>query len=475
MPITFFAERQTGMLTARINSDVALIQKAVGSTIPTAIREGLSIIVLASLVISIDYQLAFIAFVGFPIVIGPLASLGKRMKKLTKKNQHAIGNVSSHLYESLGGVRVVKAFGTEDYETARFSIHNEKIAKYSMKDIVIRALSTPLMETIGAVCFAITIGYATKRIGAGTLEPEQFLTFFAAVVMLYKPIKALNGVNLNIQQSIVAGERVFEVLDMEEEKGYGEGGKELKGIDSKIEFKDVSFSYGDKKVIDNLSLNVKRGTVTAIVGSSGAGKTTFVNLLPRFYDVDEGSIMIDGTDIREFSLKSLRSSIAVISQQVVLFDDTVANNISYGTDEASIEKVEEAAKASNAHRFISEMPNGYNTVIGEGGVRLSGGERQRLSIARAFVKDAPILIMDEATSSLDTESEREVQKGFDNLMKDRTVFVIAHRLSTVVNAHNIIVMKDGKIEEQGTHEELLKKEGEYSGLYNMQFKGGQAQ
>lgn len=470
MPISFFASTTTGKISARIASDVSLLQKAVASTLPTVVREGMTIIVLAALVISIDWQLAIVAFVGFPIVIYPMSKMGKKMKKLTIKGQVSIGELSTIMYEALTGIRIVKAFGMENYESKKFFVEGERMKKVQLKEVLIRALSAPIMEIIGTIGFAFTIWYAADRIGGGSLKPEEFMSFFAAVVMLYKPMKALNGVNLNIQQSIAAGERVFELLDSEIEKGHEEGASELDELSESVEFKNVTFSYGDKNIIDNLNLKVNKGETVALVGSSGAGKSTIVNLIPRFYDVDSGSILIDGVDIREVSLKSLREHIALISQHVVLFDDTVANNISYGDKSKSLDDIEKAAKASNAYDFVSKLPKGFDNLIGEGGVKLSGGERQRVSIARAFLKDTPILIMDEATSSLDTESEREVQKGFENLMKDRTVFVIAHRLSTIINADKIVVLSDGKIVESGTHEELLSKNGEYSRLYNMQFK-----
>ena len=470
MPIDFFASTTTAKISTRIGSDVGLLQNAVGSTFPIIFREGLTIIVLATLVISIDWQLAIVAFVGFPVVIYPMSKMGKRMKKLTKKSQITIGELSTIMFEALVGVRIVKAFGMEKYEHDRFYNEGERMKKLQIKEMILRALSAPIMEVIGTVGFALTIWYATDRIGDGSLEPAEFMSFFAAVVMMYKPMKALNGVNLNIQKSIAAGERVFELLDSEIEKGYDDDAEPLDGLKSSIEFKDVSFSYGERKVIEGLNLKVNSGETVALVGSSGAGKSTIVNFIPRFYDVDSGAILIDGKDIRDVSLRSLRENIALISQHIVLFNDTIAQNISYGDKEKSMEDVEKAAKASNAYNFITKLPKGFDNVIGESGVKLSGGERQRLSIARAFLKNTPILIMDEATSSLDTESEREVQKGFENLMKDRTVFVIAHRLSTIINADKIIVLSDGKIVESGSHEDLLAKEGEYARLYNMQFK-----
>jgi subfamily B ATP-binding cassette protein MsbA len=367
-------------------------------------------------------------------------------------------------------VRIVKAFGMEGYESGRFSEENERFANYRLKTIKVRAISSPLIEVLGTVGFAATIWYAAYRITSGTLKPEDFISFFAAAVMLYQPIRTLNGVHLNLQQGLAAATRVFEVMDTPGEPRE-EQAEELRGLTDSIEFKNVSFSYGNKTVLKEINLKVKKGSHIAIVGASGTGKTTFINLLPRFYDVTGGEILIDGKDIRELTLTSLRSNISVVSQQVVLFNDTIKGNIAYGDPERTDEEVIKAAVAANAHGFVKKLSHGYMSVIGESGVRFSGGERQRISIARAILKDAPILIMDEATSSLDTESEIEVQKGLANLMEGRTTFVIAHRLSTVRNADRIIVLAGGTIVEEGRHEELLRRGGEYARLHALHLYG----
>ena len=471
LPVGYFASSPTGGLISRITNDVGVLQQASTTTLTNAFKQLLTLIVLSGIVISMDWQLAIVAFVAFPLAVYPAIRLGRKMKAASRKGFITLGTMHSLLTEAIGGVRIVKAFGMEGYETGRFGNENERLTKYFIRTVKVRGLSSPIMETLGAVGFAATIWYAAFRISAGTLKPEDFITFFAAVIMMYQPIKALNGVHLNIQQGLAAAVRVFEMLDTATETLNETGKKEVTSFDDSIEFQAVTFSYEEKPVLRGLDLKIKRGEVVAIVGSSGAGKTTLVNLLPRFYDPSGGSITIDALETREMTIRSLRSLIAVISQEVILFNDTVAGNIAYGHIERPAEEIKKAALAANAHGFISRMSHGYETVIGEKGVKLSGGERQRLSIARAILKDAPILIMDEATSSLDTESEFEVQKGIENLMTGRTALVIAHRLSTVQHADKIIVLSEGVIVESGRHEELLSSGGEYSRLYQMQFLG----
>ena len=467
MPINFFNSNPTGNLISRLTNDVNLLQSATAESLTTVLKQSLTIIVLAAIIISLDWRLALAASVGLPLSIYPMRRFGKKMKQVSTKGQVTMGTMTALLHEAIAGIRIVKAFCMEGYESKRFEKDNERYTRLKLKSIKVRALSSPIVEFLGSIGFALTILYAGHRIAEGTLRPEAFISFFAAVLMLYQPVKSLNGVNLNIQNGVAAAARIFELLDT---PGETTGGAiEFNSLKDSIEFKDVSFKYADEWVLKKIDLKVKKGEMIAIVGSSGAGKTTFVNLLPRFYDLNEGAILLDGTDIKELSLKSLRSKIAIVSQPIVLFNDTVKNNIAYGHHERSDEEIVEAAKAANANEFISRLPNGYNTVIGEGGMTLSGGQRQRLSIARAILKNAPLLILDEATSSLDTESELEVQRGLTNLMKGRTTFVIAHRLSTVRKATRIIVLADGMIKEVGAHDELINTEGEYFRLYSMQF------
>lgn len=468
LPVDYFSRNPTGVLISRLTNDVNLLASTTSEAIATILRQSLTIIVLAGVIISLDWKLALAASMALPLSVYPMSRLGRKMKRASTKGQVSMGTMMALLHEAIAGVRIVKAFGMEGYESGRFGKENTLFTRFLLKQVKVRSISSPLMETLGAVAFAVTIWYAAYRISNGTLRPENFISFFAAVIMFYQPLKALNGVNLNIQNGLAAAERIFDVLDT---KGETSGGTtEIECLNDSIVFRGVSFRYGTEDILRDINLEVKKGEIIAIVGSSGAGKTTFVNLIPRFYDVTGGTILFDGKDIKDLTLKSLRAQIAIVSQQVILFNDTVRNNISYGCGEVSEERIIEAARAANAHDFISRFPHGYDTLIGEGGVRLSGGERQRLSIARAMLKNAPVLILDEATSSLDTESEFEVQKGLNNLMHGKTTFVIAHRLSTVRDADRIIVLAEGGIKEVGRHDELVSNDGEYSRLYSIQFK-----
>ena len=472
LPISYLSKSSTGQLMSRMTNDVGMLQNTAANSVATILRESFSIIVLAIVVITRDWKLALAAFITFPLAIYPLVRFSKKMRKVSTQGQATMGAMTILMHEAIAGIRIVKAFCMEKYEEMRFSKENERFTKFSMKSIKVRSISSPLMETLRAIGLASAIWYAAYRIQSGSLAPDDFMSFSVALLMLYPPIKALNGVNMNIQQGLAAAARVFELLDVPQETKDKESAKSIDNIHQEIEFKDVSFRYGDKWVLKDINLKVKKGEVIAIVGTSGVGKTTFVNLLPRFYDVTEGTILFDGVDIRDITKASLRAQIAIVSQQVILFNDTVRKNIAYGDVDRSEANIINAAKAANADAFIRKLPQGYDTIIGEGGVKLSGGERQRLSIARAILKNAPILILDEATSSLDTESEMEVQRGLQYLIQGRTTFVVAHRLSTVRNADRIIVLAGGGIKEVGRHEELLKLGGEYCRIYKMQFHGG---
>ena len=470
LPLGYFTQTSTGKISTKLMNNVNFLSR-IATDIVAIPKELFSIIVLTGVVIAMDWKLAIVALIMFPLALYPAVKLSRKTKNLSREGMSSMGYLTSLVYQAASGIRVVKSFCMEGYEASRFREENEKFTGRAVKAVRIRGISPALMQTIGAVGFALTIWYAAYRINIGTLAPEAFLSFFAALLLLYRSTKPLSGMQFNIQQGIVAATLVFNVMDIEEEPALKPGEKTLSALSETVEFRGVCFDYGRKNVLNGINLVVRKRERIALVGASGAGKTTFVNLLPRFYDVTEGAILIDGTDIREFTLETLRSLISIVSQDVVLFDDTVKRNIAYGDDKRTFDEIKRAATLANADDFISRLPKGYDAVIGEAGARLSGGERQRLSIARAILKDAPILILDEATSSLDSESEHKIQTALDNLMKDRTTFVIAHRLTTVKNADRIVVLSGGRIAEIGRHEELLKLGGEYARFYSMQLKG----
>ncbi len=382
-----------------------------------------------------------------------------------------MANVSNILHETITGNRIVKAFTKEEYEGKRFFAQVTNLFQLTMKDAKYRCLQHPMMEFIGGGAIALIIWFGGKEVIGGNMTPGTFFAFLTALIAAYEPVKGVTRINSTIQQGLAAATRVFEILDVEPEIQDKKGATQLPLFSSQIEFNNLTFRYDNESpVLSNINLTVPAGEALAIVGPSGGGKTTLTNLIPRFLDLKEGSILIDGVDIRDVTMASLRNQIAMVTQQTILFNDTVRNNIAYGDQQAPEQQLIDAAKAAHAFDFIQALPDGFETMIGEGGARLSGGQRQRISIARAILKNAPILILDEATSALDTESEHEVQKALENLMKDRTTLVIAHRLSTIKNADRIIVVKDGLIVEQGTHDSLIAQRGEYETLYNMQYK-----
>lgn len=469
LPTRFFDRTPTGVLMSRITNDIAQIQGAVSEAVTGLARDFFTILALAVVIFYRDWQMALIAMVILPIAFFPIVKFGRMLRKISTKSQESMGDLSVILHETIAGNRIVKAFGMEGYETTRFSRENERYLRYIMKSVFVRALSSPLMEFLGGVGIVIIIWYGGYSVIQGVSTPGNFFSFMAAIILLYEPVKRLSHLNNTLQQGVAAALRVFSVMDTPTEPMDARGALELPPIKHSIQFRDVSFRYGKDLVLDRVQLTVPAGKVVAIVGVSGSGKTTLVNLIPRFYDVTEGAILIDGKDLRSVSLSSLRSQIGIVSQQTILFNDSVRNNIGYGSPHKTFEEIVGAAKAAHALDFIQRMPEGFDTVIGEQGLRLSGGERQRLCIARAILKDAPILILDEATSSLDSESELEVQKALENLMKGRTTLVIAHRLSTIKNADRIVVLSRGRLVEEGRHEELLKWDSEYRRLYELQF------
>jgi ATP-binding cassette, subfamily B, bacterial MsbA len=469
-PLSYFTKHPTGILMSNITSDVNLIQGAVSEAVTSILKDTFSLIGLIFVIFYRDWKLAMIASVVFPLAIYPVARFGRMMRKISASTQVTMGSLLSLLQETISGNRIVKAFGMETYENGRFVRENERLFRLTMKSVSIRAVSSPLMEFLGGFGIAAIILYGGYEVIRGTSTPGTFFSFLAALLMLYEPAKRLTNVNNTIQQGLAGADRVFAIIDTVPEIKNKEDAVDLPRIAGGIEIDKVSFRYDEVPVLKDINIRIRAGEVIAFAGMSGGGKTTLVNLIPRFYDVTEGRILIDGRDIRDVTIESLRSQIAMVTQQTILFNDTIRNNIAYGDIKKEEEDILQAAKAANAHDFIIRFPEGYDTVIGEQGVKLSGGERQRISIARALLKNAPILILDEATSSLDTEAETEVQGALDELMKGRTTLVIAHRLSTIRNADRILVLVDGKIVEEGPHESLLEKKGEYYKLYSMQFR-----
>jgi subfamily B ATP-binding cassette protein MsbA len=470
--MSFFTKNQTGILMSRITNDVNSMQGAVSEAVTSLLKDSFTLICLMFVIFYRDWQLALVAMVIFPVTIYPIATFGRKIRKLATRTQVTMGSLTTLLQETISGARIVKAFGREDYESSRFSRENENLLKLTLKSVTISAVSSPFMEFLGGVGIAAIIFYGGYQVIQGVSTPGTFFSFLAALILLYEPIKRLTNVNNTIQQGIAGAQRVFSIIDAVPEIRNKPEAIPLPTISKAIDIRNVTFRYEDTPVLKQINLTVRAGEAVAFVGMSGGGKTTLVNLIPRFYDVSEGQILIDGLDIRDVTMESLRAQIGIVTQQTILFNDTVRNNIIYGDVEKTEADVIRAAKAANAHHFIMNLPEGYDTVIGEQGTKLSGGERQRISIARALLKDAPILVLDEATSSLDTEAEIEVQEALENLMKGRTTLVIAHRLSTIRNADRIVVLVNGEIVEEGTHEALLDKKGEYFRLYQMQFKNG---
>jgi ATP-binding cassette, subfamily B, bacterial MsbA len=471
----FFSRRSTGQLMSRITNDVNQIQQAVSETIGDLIREGLTAVGWMIAMFYFDWKLALVAMTGAPLVVYPLVRLGQRVRRSTRRSQEQLEHLSHLTAEAFTGHRIVKAFAAERHEAERFAGASDRLYRTNLKVTSTLSLLPPIMEFLGGLAIVALLWYGQRRIGTTAMTPGSFLAFIFAAFMLYTPIKRLSRVNANLQQSIAAATRIFEVLDTHSEVLERPGARPLAPVTRSIEFKDVSFAYDDgagKTVLKNVSFSARAGQVIALVGLSGAGKTTLVNLVPRFYDVTGGAILIDGVDIRDVTLASLRKQIGIVTQETVLFDDTIANNIAYGLPATSRAAIEEAARAAHAHEFIQTLPDKYDARIGERGQRLSGGQRQRLAIARALLKNSPILILDEATSSLDAESELLVQDALANLMRNRTAFVIAHRLSTVRRADAIVALERGRVAEIGRHDELLARPaGVYAKLYALQIFG----
>jgi len=471
--VAFFSQQTTGRLMSRITSDVGQIQRVVSETIGDLTRESLALIGFGALLFYYDARLAILCLTGAPLVVYPLVRLGQRVRRSARGSQEALEQMSHVSAEAIAGHRIVKAFGAEALETGKFERASQHLYRTNMRVTGVLSALPPLMEFIGGLAFVAALVYGSREIASGRLSAGEFTAFIAALFMMYAPARKLSRVNADFQQAMAAGERIFELLDSHNEVEDAPGASVLPTFGRRIEFRDVRFAYGggDGRVtLDGVSFSVPAGRMLAIVGRSGAGKTTLVNLIPRFYDVTSGGIWIDGHDIRGVTLASLRSQIGIVTQETVLFDDTIAANIAYGRRDANQAQIEAAAQAAHAHEFITLLERGYDTMIGERGQRLSGGQRQRIAIARAILRDSPILILDEATSSLDSESEMLVQDALFNLMRNRTSFVIAHRLSTVRRADAIVVVERGHVVEMGTHEELLAGGGTYARLYEMQLQ-----
>jgi ATP-binding cassette, subfamily B, bacterial MsbA len=468
----FFAQRTSGQLLSRLTNDVNQVQTAVSETLADLSRESLAVIGYAALLFYLDWKLALVVLVAAPLVVYPLVRLGQRVRRTTRRGQEELEHVTHLATESFTGQRIVKAFGAENRESSRFGQATERLYRTNMKITGSVAALPPLMEFIGGLAAVGALWFGATRIQAGAITGPEFGAFLAAAFMMYGPIKKLSRVNANIQQTVAASERIFSMMDTHTEVREQAGALPMPRMTRSVEFRDVGFAYEDRPdryALRHASFTVRAGQLVALVGLSGAGKTTLVNLIPRFYDVREGAILVDGVDIRDVTLESLRAQVALVTQDTVLFDDSIAANIAYGVPGAPQDAVEAAARAAHAHEFIEQLAGGYATRIGERGQLLSGGQRQRLAIARAILKDSPLLILDEATSSLDAESELLVQDALANLMRNRTTFVIAHRLSTVRRADVILAVEAGRIAEIGTHEELVNRSGGvYAKLYALQ-------
>ncbi len=470
----FFQKHATGTLLSALVNDIERVQYAMSSVLAEFLQQVFTLIFTAGVVIVLGGKMAWVLLLFVPVILFSVRRIGRRVRTATRGGQDKLADIQNILHETITGNRIVKAFGMERWEIARFREAAGRLFRANLHSVAAQAVSSPLMDIFGSVAIALLLLLGRDKILHQVFTAGTFLAFIVAVFKLYDPVRKFAGFNNNFQQAIGASASIFQFMDTDDDVKEKTGAKKLGPFQTAIRFENVNFSYaadGDesREVLHDINLEVRRGEVVAVVGSSGAGKSTLVHLIPRFFDVTSGRLTIDVNDVRDLTLASLRAQVGIVTQETVLFNDTVRNNIAYGQPDVSRETVEAAAKAALAHDFIKELPSGYDTMIGERGVRLSGGERQRLAIARAILKNAPILILDEATSALDTESEALVQSALQNLMTGRTVLVIAHRLSTVRRAERIVVLENGTISDIGAHEQLMQKLGTYRRLYELQF------
>ena len=468
LSVSFFYKHPTGTLIARVNSDVQLLRYAITDALASFMKDSVSLTALVVVAFLKDWVLATMAFVVFPASVLPVMRLSRRIKRFTRRGQIRTGTLTALLQESIQGNRIVKAFGMEGYEDQRFKEENWRLFKQSLRASRIKAIVPPSMEMLASLGIVGVVWYGGWSVVAGGRTQGEFMAFMAAMFLMYAPFKGLARTYTAVHQGLAGAERVFEILDEAPEIRDKPDAQVARPFSQSIEFHNVSFGYKETPVLKGVDLRIEAGQMVALVGMSGVGKSTLVDLIPRFYDVREGRVTVDGVDVRDLTVSSLREQIGIVTQHTFLFNDSIRNNIAYGEPGRHMADIIAAATAANAHDFISALPNGYDSVIGEMGMQLSGGQRQRLAIARALLKNAPILILDEATSSLDAESERSVQDALENLIAMRTTIVIAHRLSTIRKADRIVVMVDGTIAEEGTHEQLLQRNGEYSRLYSIQ-------
>jgi len=472
LPVNYHDANTSGRLVSRVINDVTVMANTVSSVLKDVFQQGLTFLVMLGVIFYQNWRLGGLSFIVIPLAVLTMTRMGKRLRALATSGQERMGDMASTLQESLSGIRMVKAYGREEAEAERFKESNKAFYDTRMKAIQVSSLGSSHMEVIGVVGVAAIIWYGGSLVISGDLTPGAFFSFLTAMFMAFTPIRRLSGSNNEIQQALAAAERVFSVIDLQTEQELDRGLVTMPPIRQSVLYQDVTFFYDGQTVpaLSDIELEIRVGEMVALVGSSGSGKTTLANLLPRFYEPTAGHVLIDGVDIQSFTLASLRAQIGIVSQEVVLFDDTVLNNISFGRKGATEAEIVQAATLAFAHEFIERLPQGYQTKIGERGVKLSGGERQRLAIARAILRDPPLLILDEATSALHTESERVVQLALGNLMEHRTTLVVAHRLSTIQRADRIVVLSKGTIAEVGTHDELLLRGGQYKRLHAMQFQ-----